>query len=78
MLGVGKAGEEGGFQADLSQPVVDPIKILQTLGFVAERLNDLLTFDQLVDQRGLLPPHNGLFPEIAVGALRDKTGGKEA
>ena len=76
--GVGHAGEEDGFQAHVLQPSVHLVKGVEALGFMAEGLNDLLAFDHLVDQRGLLAAHGALPLKILVAALGKEAGHHKA
>ncbi len=75
---VGQAGEEDGFQAHRLQAAVHLIKGGKALGFVPERLHDLLPLDHLVDQRSLLAAHLALALEVAVAALCKKAGDYKA
>lgn len=70
--GVREAGEERCVQADAPQFIVDAVKIAQRGGFVPEGLHDLLPFNQLVDERRLLPAHTRLLGEVVVRLAGDE------
>ena len=76
--GVGHAGEEDGLQADILQPRVHLVKGSKALGLVAEGLHDLLAFDHLIDQSGLLTAHGALPLKILVAALGQEAGHHQA
>ena len=76
--GVGHAGEEDGLQADILQPRVHLVKGGKALGLVAEGLHDLLAFDHLIDQSGLLTAHGALPLKILVAALGQEAGHHQA
>ena len=54
------------------QFIVDAVKIAQRGGFVPEGLHNLLPFNQLVDERRLLPAHTRLLGEVVVRLSGDE------
>ena len=74
---IGDRREEYRPQRRLAKPLVDLVELLLRALLVAERLNDLLTADHLVDKRGLLSSRLGLESEHIVGVLCDESRGEQ-